>query len=84
MRRRTVVILILLTLVIISSSGCMGINVPAMPKIQPIVVPVQKPPTAFVETKDINYNATPSNTTKVNVTPTLAPTPTPTSRFVYV
>lgn len=82
MRKRTVVILILLTLVIISSSGCMGINAPIMPKIQPLQVPVQKPPVAFVEAKDIKY--TPDNTTKVNVTPTIVPTPTPTSRFVYV
>jgi hypothetical protein len=84
MRRKTVAILILLTLVIISSSGCMGINVPVMPKIAPIQAPVVKPPNAFVEVKDINYNTTPSNTTKVNVTPTIVPTPTPTSRFVYV
>lgn len=84
MRTRTVLILILLVLVIVSSSGCMGINVPAMPKIQPIQAPVVKAPSAFVEAKDINYNPTPANLTKANVTPTPTPTPTPTSRFIYV
>ena len=60
----------------------MGINAPVMPKIQPIAVPVQRPPSAFVEAKDINYN--PSGNVSVNVTLTPTPTPTPTSRFVYV
>ena len=84
MRRRTIAILILLTLVIVSSSGCMGINAPVLPKIAPIQAQVQRAPSAFVETKDINYNPTPANITISNVTQTPTPTPTPTSRFVYV
>jgi hypothetical protein len=80
MRVRTIVILLLLVSVVISSSGC--ISIPAMPKIQPIQAPVQKPPNAFVEVKDINYN--PSANISVNVTVTPTPTPTPTSRFIYV
>jgi hypothetical protein len=60
----------------------MGINVPTLPKIQPIVVPVQKPAVSFVESKDIVL--TPGNSTPVNITYTPTPTPTPTSRFIYV
>jgi hypothetical protein len=73
---------IFIFLLLVMSSGC--ISIPAMPKIQPIQVPVQKPPSAYVEMKDINYNQTTHTNTSVNVTPTIPPTPTPTSRFVYV
>lgn len=82
MKPTHIFILLLLLGAVLFSSGCMGITIPAMPKIAPLQAPVQRPPNVFVEVKDINYN--PSANASVNVTPTVAPTPTPTSRFIYV
>jgi len=82
MRYKTIIILFVTLLVLSSSTGCMGITVPTLPKISPIVVPVQKPAVSFVESKDIITN--PTNQPSGNITYTPTPTPTPTSRFIYV
>jgi len=83
MKTKTILILFVTLLILVSSTGCMGITIPTLPKISPIVVPVQKPPVSFVEMKDA-LNQQSANTTSENTTYTPTPTPTPTSRFIYV
>ena len=59
----------MLLMLMIVCSGCMGINAPAMPKIQPLAVNIEKNNAQLIDRAD----QTPAPTTNVTTIPTTNP-----------